>query len=39
MPLDIVTPFLSLLDKAAKPSLHNGAMTAKLADGATPLAQ
>jgi regulator of protease activity HflC (stomatin/prohibitin superfamily) len=39
MPLDIVTPFLSLLDKAAKPSLHNGAMTANLADGAPAHAQ
>jgi regulator of protease activity HflC (stomatin/prohibitin superfamily) len=28
MPLDIVTPFLALLDKAAKPLILNGAATA-----------
>jgi hypothetical protein len=39
MPLDIVTPFLSLLDKAATPSLHNGAMGPKLGESAPALTQ
>jgi len=39
MPLDIVTPFLSLLDKAATPSLHNGAMGSKLGESAPALTQ
>jgi regulator of protease activity HflC (stomatin/prohibitin superfamily) len=37
MPLDIVTPFLALLDKTAKPSTMNGAMTPKLVE-TTPAA-
>jgi regulator of protease activity HflC (stomatin/prohibitin superfamily) len=38
MPLDIVTPFLALLDKTAKPSTMNGAMTPKLVVENTPAA-
>ncbi len=37
MPLDIVTPFLALLDKTAKPSIMNGAVAAKLVE-TTPVA-
>ncbi len=32
MPLDIVTPFLALLDKTAKPSILNGASAPKLVE-------
>jgi len=32
MPLDIVTPFLALLDKTAKPSIMNGASAPKLVE-------
>ena len=39
MPLDIVTPFLTLLDKAAKPSTLNGALTPKRAEVAPALPQ
>jgi len=39
MPLDIVTPFLSLLDAAAKPSIHNGAMTSKSVETTPALTQ
>jgi len=37
MPLDIVTPFLALLDKTAKPSVMNGALAPKLVE-TTPAA-
>jgi regulator of protease activity HflC (stomatin/prohibitin superfamily) len=37
MPLDIVTPFLALLDKTAKPSMSNGATAPKLIE-TTPAA-
>jgi regulator of protease activity HflC (stomatin/prohibitin superfamily) len=37
MPLDIVTPFLALLDKTAKPSIANGAMATKMIE-TTPAA-
>jgi regulator of protease activity HflC (stomatin/prohibitin superfamily) len=37
MPLDIVTPFLALLDKTAEPSVANGAMAPKLIE-TTPAA-
>jgi regulator of protease activity HflC (stomatin/prohibitin superfamily) len=37
MPLDIVTPFLALLDKTAKPTAMNGAMAPKLIE-TTPAA-
>jgi regulator of protease activity HflC (stomatin/prohibitin superfamily) len=40
MPLDVVTPFLSLLDKAAKPTMMNGSFAPTLIESApTPVLQ
>jgi len=39
MPLDIVTPFLALLDKTAKPSTANGAQAPKLIENAPAAVQ
>jgi regulator of protease activity HflC (stomatin/prohibitin superfamily) len=39
MPLDIVTPFLALLDKVAKPSAINGAVAPKLIESPAPAVQ